>query len=127
VRKAWLALPLLAVAAVAQKSEGGRAYSFSSMKYLAQDDDITGWDVSVVTARQGFEGVLYCGLTDVQGPVRFRLDAVTGKQVVRPENTVCGTVLTLDFRGGALYVEPDRRAVERVPRHTNFLSEDKFQ
>ncbi len=105
----------------------GRAYSYSSMKYLADQDDMVGWDVSVVTGREGFDGVLYCGATDVQGPVRFHINAVTGKQIARPENTVCGSVLTLDFRAGALYIQPNEGSVDRVPRHTNFLSEEKFR
>lgn len=127
MRAAWAVLVLAASMACAQKPAVARAYSFSSMKYLEDADDMVGWDVSMISSAQGVDAVLYCGATDVQGPVRVHFAAMTGKQVVRPENSVCGTTLTLEFRAGALLITADGSSPDRVPRHTNFLDQEKFR
>jgi hypothetical protein len=102
---------------------------YSNMKIDRETGDFLGTDLRITSTRDGYDVAIFLGEGVPEGPCHAHLQSLLGKQSVmwQPANQLCAGPATLDFSEKGLYIQAGQGEPEFVPRHKNFIKQERFK
>jgi hypothetical protein len=111
----------------ASKIPGGHSVPYSNMHVVQEEGDFVGWDVRVMKLSDRYSIILFCGDGEIEGPVHATFPSIDRVIVLYPDETICGKKIELKFESRGVKIRPDESESEFVPRHKNFITEERWK
>jgi hypothetical protein len=100
---------------------------YSDMSIHEETGDWLGWDLQVVKQQEGYKVTLFCGEGVPEGPVVVHLESLEGVQTFIPASDICGSPMKLEFLQRGVYLKAGEGERELVPRHANFIKQERYK